>query len=317
VRDVRGNLEGFRCFYHLWAYDLEGRNVSMTRPQGYQRCGLRSEDASLRAVRTDSALGLVFVSLDDDVESLTDYLGGMLPELSKHLGSVELEVFHHHSAVIQANWKFWNDNNTEVYHEYLHVLNRKTMVAQPGYHDRRWRIYPNGHGTAGEVVTNYAVFGLESRAENLFPGLRPNGLIAYALFPDVLLIMRSTVMRIDTMTPLAPDRTLVEWRGLGLKGDTEEVRAMRLRQHNQVWGPAGRNLAEDVAAVESQQRNVMSGASSYSIIAREEDQRPHDDCFFRNYYQEWGRRVGRWPHDLDAPRDAARAPASRERAAHG
>jgi phenylpropionate dioxygenase-like ring-hydroxylating dioxygenase large terminal subunit len=239
-----------------------------------------------------------------DVEPLTSYLAGILPELNKHLGSVELEVFHYHSAVIQANWKFWNDNNTEVYHEYLHILNRKTMVAQPGYHDRHWKIYPNGHGTAGEVVTNYAIFGLEGRAENLFPGLGPNALIAYGLFPDVLLIVRSTVMRIDTMTPLAPDRTLVEWRGLGLKTDTAEVREMRLRQHNQVWGPAGRNLAEDIAAVESQQRNVMSGASRYSIIAREEDQRPHDDCFFRSYYQEWGRRIGRWPHDVDAQREA-------------
>ena len=41
--------------------------------------------------------------------------GEILPKLSRHLGSAELEVFHHHSAVVQANWKFWNDNNTEVY----------------------------------------------------------------------------------------------------------------------------------------------------------------------------------------------------------
>jgi methanesulfonate monooxygenase large subunit len=117
------------------------------------------------------------------------------------------------------------------------------------------------------------------------------------------------------MTPLAPDRTLLEWRGLGLKSDTPEVRAMRLRQHNQVWGPAGRNLAEDVAAVESQHRNAMSGASRYSIIAREEDGRPHDDCFFRAYYQEWGRRIGRWPHDLDAKREPASSSSSQRRTA--
>jgi methanesulfonate monooxygenase subunit alpha len=316
VRDVRGNLKNFRCFYHLWAYDLEGQNTSMTRPQGYQSCGLRNQDANLRALRTEVLLGLVFVSLNDHVEPLAEYLGEILPDLSKHLGSDELEVFHHHSAVIQANWKFWNDNNTEVYHEYLHVLNRRTMVQQPGYHDRRWKICSRGHGTAGEVITNYSVVGLEARAENLFPGVSPNGLIAYGLFPDVLLIMRSTVMRLDTMTPLAPDRTLLEWRGLGLKSDTPEVRAMRLRQHNQVWGPAGRNLAEDVAAVESQQRNVMSGASRYSIIAREEDRRPHDDCFFRAYYQEWGRRIGRWPHDLDAKREPVSSQSPRRQTAN-
>src|ERR1043166_197352 len=27
VRDIRGNLKNFRCFYHLWAYDLKGQNT--------------------------------------------------------------------------------------------------------------------------------------------------------------------------------------------------------------------------------------------------------------------------------------------------
>ena len=303
VRDLRGNLRrGFTCFYHLWTYDLKGQNTNMTRPEGYRNCGLRNEDVGLRAVRTERVAGLVFVSLNDDVEPLRVYLDGMLSHLERHLGSAPFEVFHHHSAVIQANWKFWNENNTEVYHEFLHVLNRKTMVMQPGYHDRTWSLYRNGHGTPNQVDSRYEAIGLEERAENLLPGMRPSGLMPMAIFPDVLVIVRGTVVRIDTMTPLNSGRTLVEWRGLAPAGDDAAVRQMRIRHHNQVWGPAGRNLAEDIAAVESQQRNAENGAFRFSIIAREEDGHPHDDCNLRAYYQEWGRRIGRWAHDVSAAR---------------
>lgn len=319
VRNVRGNVEGgFRCFYHLWSYDLQGRNTFMTRPQGYETCGLKKEDYGLRPVRTEAVLGLVFVSLNDDVESLRDYLGGVVDHLEEHLGSQEFEVFHHHSAEVATNWKLWNDNNIEVYHEFLHVLNRTTGLQEPGYHDRTWRLYRNGHGTCGQTPIRYEAMGLEGRTQHTLPGMRPNGIIAIAIFPDVLVLIRGTVMRLDMMTPLSPGRTLVEWRGLGLRSDTPEVRAMRVAHHNQVWGPAGRNLAEDIAAVESQQRNIASGASLYSVIAREEDLRPQDDCNLRAYYQEWGRRVARWPHDLEASRDEVSIPqAPTAKAAHG
>ena len=300
VRDLRGNLsKGFLCFYHLWTYDLRGRNTFMTRPEGYVPCGLRHEDVGLREVRTESILGLVFVSLKDDVEPLRVYLGGILDHLVEHLGPAELEVFHHHSCNLDANWKLWNDNNTEVYHEFLHVLNRTTAILQPGYHDRKWHLYPHGHATCGQAITRYEAVGLEERADYLIPGMQPSGIIAICIFPDVMILVRGTVVRIDSMTPLGPGCTLLEGRGLGVKGDMPDIRAMRIEHHNQVWGPAGRNLAEDIAAVELQQRNISHGAACYSIIAREEDRRPQDDCNLRAYYQEWGRRIGRWPHNID------------------
>ena len=305
VRELHGNLgRGFTCFYHLWTYDLKGQNTGMTRPVGYRNCGLQNEDVGLRPVRTECVAGLVFVSLNDAVEPLRVYLDGMCDRLEEHLGALELEVFHYHSAVIEANWKFWNENNTEVYHEFLHILNRKTMVVQPGYHDRKWNLYRNGHATPNQVGSRYEAIGLEERTDNLLPGMRPSGTMPLGIFPDVLVIIRGTVVRIDTTTPLEPGRTLVEWRGLAPIGDDPEVRQMRLRHHNQVWGPAGRNLAEDIAAVESQQRNAANGASRFSIIAREENFGPHDDCNLRAYYQEWGRRLGQWAHDIDAPRPA-------------
>lgn len=304
VRDERGTFgKRMQCFYHLWSYDLEGQCTGITRPEGYEPAGVDKKNISLRPVRTEMIGGLVFVSIKEDVVPLEEFLGPMADHIRLHLPEDNpLEVFHYHRAEFRSNWKLWVDNNSEQYHEYLHVLNRKTGLAQPNYHERRWHLYPHSHNVIDQMALNYGEADLEARTDGLMPGLMPDALLVMLLFPDVMINVRATVMRLDTITPVAPDRTIVEWRGLGLKSDSDEQREQRVRHHNQVWGPAGRNLPEDIAAVESQQVAMAGGAFRYSIYAREEELRPHDDSNLRAFYQEWGRRVGRWAHDPDAQR---------------
>ena len=113
------------------------------------------------------------------------------------------------------------------------------------------------------------------------------------IFPDTNIIARSTVMRIDTSTPISPGETLVELRGLGIKGESAEDRAMRVKHHNQFWGPFGRNLYEDAHAAECVSEVNIGGGGSYSILARHEGQKTQDDVLLRTYYQEWSRLMGR------------------------
>ena len=98
------------------------------------------------------------------------------------------------------------------------------------------------------------------------------------------------------MVPVSPGRTLVEWRGLGAQAGSIEMRDDQLRHHNMLWGPAGRNLPEDIIAVEAQWQGMGADVVRYSILAREEDLNPTDDANVRAYYQEWGRRRGRRPN---------------------
>lgn len=298
VRGEHGALgKRIQCFYHLWTFNFDGDCTGITRPQGYERSGISKADVRLRPVRTEVVFGLVFVSLNDEVEGLETFLGPMLEPMRTHLGCGDMEVFHYHRAHIHANWKLWVDNNSEQYHEFLHVLNRKTGMAHPSYHKRRWRLHPNGHSVISQGTITYGGMGLDARKDHLLPGMKPDGMVVALLFPDVMINVRATVMRIDTITPLEPGLTLVEWRGLGLSSDSPEVRDRRISHHNQVWGPAGRNLPEDVEAVESQWSNMASGAHRWSILAREEDLRPQDDANLRAFYREWGRRVGCVPSD--------------------
>jgi methanesulfonate monooxygenase large subunit len=96
------------------------------------------------------------------------------------------------------------------------------------------------------------------------------------------------------MTPLAANKVLIEFRGLGLKSDTPEQRARRVRDHNTIWGPFGRNLPEDLLGVVNQGRGMQLGSEPQHVLhGRFEDSSIHDEVGMRCYYAEWSRRMGR------------------------
>lgn len=293
VRAPSGNARRMVCFFHLWAYDTYGRCVSQTRDVGYQEVGPAKEDSGLRAIRTEVMYGLVFINLDEHAESLESYLGDSLETLRTSLTTEPLELFHYHSFKVQANWKQWHETNMELYHEWGHVVNRRQGVSSPGYHDRYITMGKNGHLSLPPYRVSYAnIPGWEDRDQHNFPGLEPGEIRAVDLFPNTSIIIRGTAMRIDTSTPISPSLTLMEFRGLGLKSDTPEVRAERIRNHNQYWGPFGRTFPEDGFFIESVEKGNRR-AAEYSIISRRENFGAHDDAALRGYYAEWSRRMGR------------------------
>jgi len=98
--------------------------------------------------------------------------------------------------------------------------------------------------------------------------------------------------------PLGPNKLIVEFRGLGLKSDTPEERTERIRDHNMIWGPFGRNLHEDLLAVHGQGRAMgESRDRSWVIHGREENMTIHDEGGMRHFYAEWSRRMGRKSSD--------------------
>lgn len=297
VREESGNAHSFLCFYHHWTYALDGALRSVAKPGGYERAKLDHSQLGLVPVRVDQIVGLVFACLDPEAQPLDQFLGEIIAPVLEPLGTLPMEVFHFHKAVVRTNWKLWMDNNNERYHSMLHDFNRKTspwVLDQTS--SRKLHILPNGHcGTwsNGEAMVAYERAGYRGAGEGTLPGLLENESRVLNIFPDLLINVRSNVVRLDRMIPLDPGHTLVEWRGLGVKGDSEALRSVRVEHHNIVWGPAGRNLPEDILAVESQWRAIQTDAVRYSILAREEDLNPTDDENVRAYYREWGRRMGR------------------------
>ena len=110
------------------------------------------------------------------------------------------------------------------------------------------------------------------------------------MFPGINFNLRGSALRVDVMTPLSPDKVMIEFRGLGLKSDTPIKRLIRQRHHNSIWGPFGRNLHEDLLAVTTQQGSMHSHMrKTNSTWERHENNTIHDEVGMRHYYDEWGK----------------------------
>ncbi|TAK84432.1 MAG: aromatic ring-hydroxylating dioxygenase subunit alpha [Betaproteobacteria bacterium] len=294
VRAPRGNAEQWRCLFHAWTYDTRGRCIAMPRASGYEQAGLCKDGMGLREVKVGIKLGMIFINLNDEGSPFDEYFGDAFEILEDVMGTKELEVFHLHKTVINANWKQWFETNMEIYHEYLHFLNRNIAMSNDEFYERRWKIYPNCHGTLTPMKQRYErVKGLGRRDERTLPGLTPGEFRVVDLFPDTTILCRATVLRIDTSNAISPNQTLVEQRGLGIKGESAEDRLIRINHHNQFWGPFGRNLPEDVVAVEAVEKSNRCGASRYGIMARHDEMKSLDDALMRAFYKEWSEYMGR------------------------
>lgn len=292
VDEPAGNARRFECLFHRWTYDSLGRCIDIPREEAYRHVGIEKGQCGLKQVRCETIRGLVFVNLDEGAPSLEEYLCGCLSVFDDLFEKAELEVFHYHEQIIDTDWKHWQETNMELYHEYLHVLNRKTGMTIPAYFTRKWHAFGNGHATVEPLIVQYERMpGMASRGDDALPGFQPNEFRLLDIFPDVMINCRTSVIRIDTQIPLGPGKTLVQFRGLGVKGEPEEIRRRRVLEHAQFWGPFGRNLPEDALAAE-RQRETMGNASEFSLIAREEDCLTQDDFPLREFYRAWERYTG-------------------------
>lgn len=295
-----GNARHITCIFHAWAFNTKGDCIEITREkQGYGD-RLNKKDYSLREVRTDVGFGgFVYVNLDDNAGPLAEFVGRALDGMLKCIEAEPLEVFHYHQAVVNTNYKFWHDTNSEFYHDYMHYHNRQTSMLQPSYWEREYVPFPNGHAQVGDQVVKYEAYeGFKGRTLS-FPGLEQNGWKMVDLFPGFTYNLRGSALRIDTVLPLGPTMTIIEYRGLGLKRDTSEERGQRIRDYNSIWGPFGRNLHEDLMGVMGQGRAIGRG-QTYLLHGREEQNKIHDEIGMRHFYAEWSRRMGRPASDPDA-----------------
>jgi methanesulfonate monooxygenase large subunit len=296
--DPVGNAKRISCIFHAWSFDCRGNCIDISRgKEGYQdRYGIH--DAGMREVRTEIGFGgFVWVNIDDSGCSLGDFIGEALRMLEPFMEE-PLEVFHYHKAVVRTNFKLWHDTNSEFYHDYMHYFNRVTGMLQPGYFQRKYTGYPNGHASVGSMEIKYDAYE-GSRARGVgWPGLASGGWILIDIFPGMTYNLRTSVLRMDTVIPSGPNELVIEFRGLGLKRDTAEMRAVRIRDHNTIWGPFGRNLHEDLLGVHGQGMAMRERTDARWVIhGREENMTIHDEGGMRHYYAEWSRRMGRRASD--------------------
>ena len=233
---------------------------------------------------------MVWVTLNESPMSVEEWTAGAFDCIADAIDTEEMEVFHYHKAVIDTNYKLWHDTNSEFYHDFMHYFNRVSGFNDE-YFARKNIPFDNGHVNVSSFTVNYEEYdGFEDRGELSFPNLPPNQWYMVDLFPGYNFNLRGSAYRSDIVTPLGPNKVLIEFRGYGLKKDTPEERQTRIKHHNSIWGPFGRNLHEDLIGVAGQGTTMREGTERRNILhGRHENQTIHDEVGMRHYYAEWGK----------------------------
>jgi nitrite reductase/ring-hydroxylating ferredoxin subunit len=158
-RTDAGNAKAFTCSYHGWGYDISGDLVSVPfEEQAYGEVD-KQRWSPISVPCVDNYRGLIFGCWDEQVQPLTDHLGGMKWYMDLMFDRIEggTEVIGGiHKWVIDCNWKFAAEQFcSDMYH--VHFSHASPMIAamppdmnpadMPMPMEGRQYSDPNGHGT--------------------------------------------------------------------------------------------------------------------------------------------------------------------------
>lgn len=189
-----GNAGRFACPYHGWTYDAHGELVSVPYASVDE---IDKEVHGLESFLVEQWQGLIFVSLNGDVESLTTRVAAIDPYV-KQLGVDRLQ--HDSASSLEtwnANWKVIYANCVD---SYSHFRVHAETIEPVSPTDAAYYLAGSGRAT---------VTGGESaeRADH----------IVIALPPSFVAIVYPDAMVWQALRPVAVDRTDVE---TGMAGET-------------------------------------------------------------------------------------------------
>jgi len=109
-----GHTNNFRCRYHGWTFNLDGRCIHVQDQHDWGEC-LKLEDLHLQEVRVGTWGGFVFINMNPDCEPLAAFLD----TIPAHLDPFELENMRYRWYLelrISCNWKVALEAFMEGYH---------------------------------------------------------------------------------------------------------------------------------------------------------------------------------------------------------
>lgn len=274
----RGTANFFKCEYHGWVYNNKGALTGVSLAKGYGEGELGdAQQIGLQPVaKVDSYQGLIFASLNPDVESLPDFLGNAKPYLDDWAaqapdGVIQVEG-NAYAHTFPGNWKLQAENNTEGYHpDFLHQAAVRVQI-----HNSQRARAARGEST-DKPVRRKRIAAMEARGYDLGGGHNlietPQvSVLAKKRFPQEFLDelakaygedrveallgppWRMTIFpnlaiagsNIRVIQPLGPGETHVRQAYVDVPTAPESVREHRRVQEQGFYGPAGYGGPDDI-----------------------------------------------------------------------
>lgn len=183
----------FRCPYHFWTYDLEGRLVAA--PEMAKTVAFEREEIALPKLAVEVWEGFVFANFDTEASPLGPRLAGVSEMVANWRLSEMVGLEPHKLEALPWNWKIMQENSIEAYHvDRLHSP-LHDAVPSSGFFPT-----PLQEGT-GAMVTRVRArhpdFALNPTNKALFPPIATlsedeRSLSMFALVPPTLLFGLNT-----------------------------------------------------------------------------------------------------------------------------
>lgn len=137
-----GNARSFRCPYHGWVYDLNGK---LLKARYLEDCNFDPASCRLPQVRLETWSGFIFVNFDRQAAPLANFLGDV-PQVYGPYRCDRLRLGAKFVLNLDCNWKLVAENLVDIYH--IAVLHSATFgphqpletyrfdLTQGGYHGR-------------------------------------------------------------------------------------------------------------------------------------------------------------------------------------
>jgi p-cumate 2,3-dioxygenase alpha subunit len=328
AREKCGNALGFKCFYHGWAFNNNGKYATRY-PKGVypDDFGKAGDSVDLTPVpRLEQYRDFYFINFDADAVSLDEYLAGsteILDLVSDHSPHGMEIVGGVQEYSIRANWKLLVENSFDGYHaaethetyfEYLFDAIGGTaeealskMSGESHSYD-----YGNGHaaiegqapwgrpigrsipawGERGEQDVAAIIAELEGRVGKERASRIANGDRNAVIFPNLVIndIMAITVR---SLYPTGPNEIRVSSYALAPKGESPEYRKRRLDNFLEFLGPGGFATPDDVEALESAQTGYGNAQfAPWNDISRgmlKEHPANDDEAQMRCFWRQWAK----------------------------
>ena len=289
VRDLTGNANDFTCIYHHWCYDQKGQLIGVPFLRGLKGKGgmpqdFNMADHGLHTLLVDTYAGLIFVSFDENVEPLPDFIDAPMREFLDRVLAKPIEIIGYSRQRIPGNWKLYFENLHDVYHAGL--LHQQSTVfgqfrsTQAGGitfdKDRRHKVTHAFHDSdalddsqrayhhtdwidGSHKLNDPSIF--EFRDE-----LGDNKSAHFlTFFPSSVVQQLCNSLATRQIRPRRPNEFELYWTYFGYADDTTEMRHLRMKQANNV-GPAGITSMEDGEAGRLVQLGIRGAVDEHSVI---------------------------------------------------
>jgi phenylpropionate dioxygenase-like ring-hydroxylating dioxygenase large terminal subunit len=303
----RGHIDAFRCPYHGWRFDLDGKVLTIPLERGYDGTGFGRCDplANMRPVpRVESYRGFVFASLAAEGPELTDWLGGIassFDNMADRSPEGELEVT---GGVLRyehdCNWKFFVENLNDMMHPMVaHLSSAQTargvaralgdgetapaeiQILSPFanqysfFEEMGLSAFAHGHGYSGGEISIHSAYSdipeYQDLMEKAYGAERTREILSTQRHNTVIYPSATIKGAIQTMRivrPVAVDRTVIESYVFRLKGAPDALLRRSILYSNLINSSANLVGPDDHAIYRRLQRGLMSQGSDWISLHR-------------------------------------------------